>query len=224
MIYLFDIDGTLLLSGGAGSRALDRAFVSLHGITGATDEVRFGGKTDPLIVEEMFQATMKRPATDAEYEALIAAYLPLLDEELAASPQFRLMPAVEAALDFLAAQPGVLLGVATGNVRAAAEKKLQRGGLHARFAFGGFGCDHRDRAQLVARGIERARAAGTVAPDVRIAVVGDTPHDVAAARACGAVAIAVATGSFTRAELAACEPDALWDTLAELPRWHAANA
>ena len=224
MIYLFDIDGTLLLSGGAGARALDRAFAALHGIAGAIDEVRFGGKTDPVIVEEMFRAKLARAATDDEYEALIAADLPLLDEELATSPRFRLMPSVEEALDFLAAQPGVLLAVATGNVRAAAEKKLRRGGLHARFAVGGYACDDRDRARLVARGIERARAGGAVPPDAPIAVVGDTPHDVSAARACGALALAVATGGFTRAELAACEPDALFDTLAELPAWHEKNS
>ena len=133
---------------------------------------------------------------------------------------------MEEALDFLAAQPGVLLGVATGNVRAAADKKLRRGGLHARFAVGvgGFGCDDRDRARLVARGIERARAAGAVPADAPIAVVGDTPHDVAAARACGVMALAVATGGFSRAELAACAPDAVFGTLAELPAWHLANA
>jgi phosphoglycolate phosphatase-like HAD superfamily hydrolase len=216
VLYLFDIDGTLLLSGGAGARALDGAFAARFGLAGAMDGVQLGGKTDPNIVEEVFLARLGRPPTAAESDEILDLYLPLLRAELAAASAFRLMPAVVEALDHLAGLPGVRIGLATGNIRAGAQAKLERAGLWNRFELGGFACDHRDRDRLVARAIERA---GAVPPD-QVIVVGDTPFDVAAARACGARVIAVATGSVGRDALAACEPDAVFDTLAELPAWH----
>src|SRR5690606_13232413 len=217
-LYLFDIDGTLLLSGGAGSRALDRVFADLYGVAGAMDHVRPGGKTDPMIIEEIFATRLGRAPEAGEIDRVLELYLPLLREELATSERFRLMPAVEGTLDFLAGSTGVVLGLATGNIRPAAQAKLERGGLWQRFALGGFGCDHRDRHRLVARAIERAadRAGAAVHPR-EVIVVGDTPMDVAAARACGALAVAVATGTASRDELAACAPDALLGTLVELP-------
>ena len=217
MLYLFDIDGTLLLSGGAGARALERAFAARHGIDGAMAEVHLGGKTDPNIVEEVFVARLGRRPTAAEIDEVLELYLEFLRAELADAPSFRLMPAVVETLDHLAAQPGVRIGLATGNIKKGAQAKLERAGLWHRFELGGFACDHRDRDRLVARAIERAGA--TVADEV--VVVGDTPFDIAAARACGARVIAVATGSVAKDALAACAPDAVFDTLAELPAWHA---
>jgi phosphoglycolate phosphatase-like HAD superfamily hydrolase len=217
VLYLFDIDGTLLLSGGAGARALAGAFAARFGLAGAMDGVQLGGKTDPNIVEEVFLARLGRPPTAAEIDEVLDLYLPILRAELAAASHFRLMPAVVEALDHLAGLPGVRIGLATGNIRAGAQAKLERAGLWNRFELGGFACDHRDRHRLVARAIERA---GAVPPD-QVIVVGDTPFDVAAARACGVRVIAVATGSVGRDALAACEPDAVFDTLAELPAWHA---
>ena len=223
MLYLFDIDGTLLLSGGAGARALDRAFRERFGLEGAMEQIRPGGKTDPIILEEIFATRLGRAPAAAELDEVLALYLSFLPTELGDAPGFRLMPSVVDALDFLAAlAPGVVLGLATGNVREAARIKLERADLWARFAIGGFGCDHRERGLLVARAIERACAHAGVtalAPD-QVVVVGDTPLDVEAARACGVRAVAVATGTATRAQLAACSPDALLDTLAELPAWH----
>ena len=219
MLYLFDIDGTLLLSGGAGARALDGAFAARFGMAGAMEGVQLGGKTDPNIVEEVFVARLGRAPTGPEIDDLLDLYLPRLRAELAAATSFRLMPAVIETLDHLAGQAGVRIGLATGNIRAGAQAKLERAGLWHRFELGGFACDHRDRHRLVARAIERA---GAVSPD-EVVVVGDTPFDVAAARACGARVLAVATGSVGRDALAACDPDAVFDTLAELPAWHAAN-
>jgi phosphoglycolate phosphatase-like HAD superfamily hydrolase len=225
MLYLFDIDGTLLLSGGGSSRALDRVFQQRFGVERAMEAIRPGGKTDAIIIEEVFAARLGRAPTAAELDEVIALYLPLLRAELGGeAPNFRLMPSVVEALDFLAALvPGVILGLATGNVREAARIKLERAGLWPRFAVGGFGCDHRDRPRLVARAIERAcehAGVAALAPE-EIVVIGDTPFDVEAARACGVRAVAVATGTATRADLAACAPDALLGTLAELPAWHA---
>ncbi len=216
MLYLFDIDGTLLLSGGAGARALEGAFAARFGLAGAMDGVQLGGKTDPNIVEEVFLARLGRSPTAAEIDEILDLYLPLLRAELAAASQFRLMPSVVEALDHLAGLPGVRIGLATGNIRAGAQAKLERAGIWDRFELGGFACDHRDRHRLVARAIERAGAV----PLDQVIVIGDTPFDVSAARACGARVIAVATGSVARDALAACEPDAVFDTLAELPAWH----
>jgi phosphoglycolate phosphatase len=223
VLYLFDIDGTLLLSGGGGMRALDRAFRDRFGIDGAMGSVLPGGKTDPIILEEIFALRLGRSPMAAELDEIITLYIPLLQVELVETPNFQVMPSVVEALDFLAAlDPAVILGLATGNVREAARLKLERAGLWPRFAVGGFGCDHRERGRLVARAIERACAhvqVESLAPD-RIVVVGDTPFDIAAARACGVRAVAVATGRPTRDELLACEPDVVLDTLAELPAWH----
>jgi phosphoglycolate phosphatase-like HAD superfamily hydrolase len=223
MLFLFDIDGTLLLSGGAGMRALERAFVACHGQSGATRGVEPSGKTDPAIIGEMFASALGRAPAPAEVDELLAVYLPALVEELARSPRFRLMPAVIEALDYCAGV-GAAIGVATGNVRRAADAKLERAGLRDRFRFGGYGCDHAERARLVARAIERAEAdAGRRLDRAEVFVVGDTPLDVAAARACGVGVIAVATGSSARAELEATGADAVLDTLAELAGWHQAQ-
>jgi len=224
-VYLFDIDGTLVLTGGAAVGALDRAFETRFGVAGALAQVSCAGKTDPIIVEEAFAAALGRAPTAAEVDEIIELYLPLLRTALLDAPRFRVMPAVREALDYLAAHGDVVLGLATGNVRPAARLKLEHADLWRRFAFGGFGCDHRDRARLVARAIERAGEQRGRGVDPReVVVVGDTPLDVAAARACGARAVAVATGSASLAELAACAPDAALATLAELPAWHAAHA
>lgn len=221
MLYLFDIDGTLLLTGGAGTVALETVFSTHYGITGAMRGVSPGGKTDALIIAEMFERGLGRAPTQEEVARVIEAYLPLLREAVAVSAAYRLMPAVHEALDFLAADSGVCLALATGNVRAAAQIKLDRAGLWHRFVVGGFGCDSADRAVLVARAIERAAEHTGLARDRdEIVVVGDTPRDVHAARACGVRVLAVATGSASREELAAEQPDAVFDTLAELPAWH----
>jgi phosphoglycolate phosphatase len=221
MLYLFDIDGTLLLTGGAGSMALDQVFLTHYGIARAMRGVSPGGKTDPLIIAEMFERHLGRAPGEDEIARVIDAYLPLLRDAVAASTAYRLMPAVHEALDFLAADSAVCLALATGNVRAAAQIKLDRAGLWQRFALGGFGCDSADRGALVARAIERAREHTGVAHERdEIVVVGDTPRDVHAARACGVRVLAVATGSASREELTAEQPDAVFDTLAELPRWH----
>jgi phosphoglycolate phosphatase-like HAD superfamily hydrolase len=225
VLYLFDIDGTILLTGGAGSRALDRVFEERYGITAALDEVEPSGKTDPMIVEEVFQTRLGRPSLPDESDGVLSAYIPYLRQEIAATTGFRLMPAVVETLQYLAAQPDVALGLATGNVRAAAQVKLERAAMWTQFAFGGFGCDAADRAIVVAKAIERglahaARQSRTFGK-ASIVVVGDTPRDVQAARANGVRVIAVATGSSVeRAALEAHRPDVVLDTLAELPAWH----
>lgn len=226
LLYLFDIDGTILLSGGAGARALDRAFAEAYRIEGAMDRIRPHGMTDPVIVAEIFETRLGRPAEPGEIDAVLDAYIPLLREEVAASTRFRLMPAVIEAIEFLAAQPGVAIGLATGNIQLAARVKLDRAALWERFGFGGFGCDAADRGHLVAKAIERGIAfAGRAFAPAQIVVVGDTVKDIDAARANHIRVVAVANGSVAdHAELSARAPDAVFDTLADLPAWHSANA
>jgi phosphoglycolate phosphatase len=217
VLYLFDIDGTLLRADGAGSRAFDRAVGACFALAErASEGVRFGGKTDHAILDEILVLRRGHAASDDERARFIATYLPLLEAELADAPGFRVLPGVHDALDYLAARGDVVIGVATGNVADGARAKLQRAGLAGRFALGGYGCDSHRRAELVARAIERGRAAGAHRD---VVVVGDTVHDIAAARACGAIACAVTTGADPRDALV--EADVVWDGLDELPAWHA---
>lgn len=217
VLYLFDIDGTLLHAHRSGRDAFDAVFAAQHGIADASEGIRYGGKTDPAIIEEIFAARLGRPPTTAEAAAFLDAYLPRL-RALLDTHGVEVLGGVVDALGFLRARDGVVLGVATGNVRAGAEAKLAAGKLDAWFACGGYGCDSHVRAELVARAIERGRALR----DVReVVVVGDTIYDIAAARACGAAVCAVATGSDPPDRLAGA--DAVFTSMAELPAWHAAR-
>jgi len=217
ILYLFDIDGTLLRARHAGRRAFEAVFAAHHGVAGACDGVSFGGKTDPALIDEIFVARLGRPATARERDAFLDAYLPLLRTDLAAGG-VEVLGGVADALDWLAGRPGVVLGVATGNVRAGADAKLRAAGLDAYFALGGYGCDSHLRPELVAAAIARGRQRGAVG---EVIVVGDTVHDISAARACRAIACAVATGSDAAEQLA--HADVVFASLAELPAWHAAR-
>ncbi|MCA9678405.1 MAG: HAD family hydrolase, partial [Myxococcales bacterium] len=147
-IYLFDIDGTLLRAGGAGTRALNQIFAARYGVSDAMAGIDCGGRTDPWIVREVFTRQLGRAATADEVDAVLDAYVPALERELAASTAFRVLPFVAVTLDGLAARGGVEVGLATGNIEAGARVKLSRAGLAGRFGFGGFGCDSADRAEL----------------------------------------------------------------------------
>lgn len=215
VLYLFDIDGTLLHAHSSGRAAFDAVFAEHHGVHGASEGISYGGKTDPAIIDEIFVARLGRRATVDEQAAFLDAYLPRLRAQLAEHGVEVLAGVVET-LHWLAAREDVALGVATGNVRAGAEAKLAAARLERWFGFGGYGCDSHLRAELVARAVER----GTADRQIReVVVVGDTIHDIAAARACNATVCAVATGSDPAAALA--HADAVLTTMAELPAWHA---
>ena len=217
LLYLFDIDGTLLHAHGSGKSSFDIVFHAHHGVTNASEGVRYGGKTDAAIIDELYSARLGRAATTDEQAAFIAAYLPLLSAHLDAHG-VEVIAGVAEALEFLSAQPDVVLGIATGNVEAGAAAKLAAARLHDRFVLGGYGSDSRHRAELVAAGIERGRKQ----QDFReVIVVGDTIHDIAAARACNAIACAVTTGSDSADALA--HADVVFASLHELPAWHLAR-
>ena len=217
ILYLFDIDGTLLTARGSGARAFDAVFADHHGIARACEGVRFGGKTDPALIHEIFVARLGRPPTEPERAAFLGAYLARLHADLARGG-VHVLAGVAEALAWLAVRPEVMLGVATGNVRAGAEAKLAAAGLDGYFALGGYGSDSHLRAELVAAAIARARLRAEIR---EVVVVGDTIHDISAARACGAVACAVATGSDPAEALG--HADVVLRAMTELPAWHTAR-
>ena len=213
ILYLFDIDGTLLHAHGSGRDAFDAVFAHQHGITNASEGIRYGGKTDPAIVDEIYAKHLHRKPTALEQAAFLDAYLPRLDA-LLATQGVQVLAGVVETLAHLKSR--AILGVATGNVRAGAELKLAAAKLGQWFELGGYGCDSPLRAELVARAIERGREQRVVR---EVVVVGDTVHDIAAARACGATVCAVTTGSDPADKLR--DADAVFASMVELPAWHA---
>lgn len=211
-VVLFDIDGTILTCGGAGRAAMERAFTDAVGRTDVLD-FPFGGMTDRSIARAGITSA-GGDATDAAIDDLLARYLHHLEAEVPRAERYRVLGGVLAVLDLLAPLAHVAVGLGTGNVEAGARIKLTRGSLWDRFAFGGFGCDAEDRAELLACGARRGARRLEVEPHAaRVVVIGDTPRDVSAARAIGAEVIAVATGGYTVAQLLPHAPDLLVDGL-----------
>ncbi|GJM43603.1 MAG: hypothetical protein DHS20C21_04450 [Gemmatimonadota bacterium] len=199
-IILFDIDGTLILSGGAGLLALQKAFGTRYGVTDPTDGVEFHGRTDPLILEAIAERHLGRPFHDGEAETMAAEYLSLLPVFLKET-HYQILEGVPELLDHLSGQDGLLLGLATGNYEEGAWAKLRQGGLDRYFEFGGFGSDHPNRDELTKRALQRALDRGG-SPE-GVVVVGDTIHDVGSALAAGADCLGVATGNASEETLAA---------------------
>jgi phosphoglycolate phosphatase-like HAD superfamily hydrolase len=202
-VILFDIDGTLILSGGAGMRALNRACEEITGLSDAFADVAVAGRTDRIIIHD----AMRRAGRDLDghlLSALRSRYLQLLQEEI----QLRgrgvkaILPGVRELLDVLAAREDVFLGLVTGNFEEGARIKLEYFDLWRYFRCGAYGDDAADRNELVPVAWRRALECGVNAADGdNTFVVGDTPHDIACARAAGARPIAVATGGFTADQL-----------------------
>ncbi len=202
-VYLFDIDGTLVSAGAAGRRSIERAFAEHCGTRGLFEGFAFNGMTDLGIVRWGLE-TSGHPVEQARVDAIVASYLEALADEMPRSPGFMVHPGVERVLDALAANDGVAVGLGTGNLREGARLKLERASLFHRFGFGGFGCDHEDRVEVIRIGAERGAAQlGRSLADCRVVVVGDTLRDVAAAQAIGAETIGVGTGGCAPADLVA---------------------
>jgi len=215
-VLLFDVDGTLISTGGVARRALERAFEVRHGRTGAL-AFDLGGMTDLAIVRDGLAALgsgLGGAALDAEIEATLVTYLGILESEIAGAT-VRVHDGIMRALDAADAEPRVACGLGTGNVREGARIKLGAAGIYHRFAFGGFGSDHVERAALLRAGAERGAARLGQGPGAcRVVVIGDTPRDIAAARAIGAECVAVATGGTPLDELRAHAPDFAFPDLA----------
>ncbi len=199
-LVLFDIDGTILLTAGAGRRALTAALADEVGVSEAFNQVRFDGKTDPQIVAELLEVAGHSGATNADFiEALCRRYLALLADELRhpRSPT-TVMPGITDLLDSLEREPEVVLGLLTGNMREGAGLKLAAAGIEpARFLVGAYGSDSAHRPDLPAIAARRAAAHFGREPRGReVVIIGDTPADVTCGRGIEARAIGVATGAY----------------------------
>ena len=198
---LFDIDGTLLVTGGAGAVAWQRAFRELHGVDADIDEHTHAGMTDPEIAAIVFREVIGREGSAAERAEAIAGYLSHLQQAVEESAGYRVMPGIEELLPRLAGE-GILLGLVTGNIEAAAHIKLARGELNRFFAFGGYGSDSSDRTELTRKAIERgSQVSGHPLDKAETIAIGDTPRDVKAGHGAGIRVVGVATGKYSAAEL-----------------------
>jgi phosphoglycolate phosphatase-like HAD superfamily hydrolase len=217
-VLLFDIDGTLVDTGGAGRRAMVGAFEEIYGRTDVFDGVKFAGMTDRAIARHGVAAA-RHTCDDEAIDCALETYLRRLEAEVARSERYRVLPGVEAVLAWLAAEAppaSVAVGLGTGNVRRGAYTKLARGGIDTAFPFGGFGCDAEDRSALLRRGAERgAERLGASVEACRIVVIGDTPKDVAAALAIGAECLGVGSGPYTAQTLIEAGAQHAVDTLEE---------
>ena len=216
-LILFDIDGTLLLSGRAGLRAMTRAFAQTFGITDAFKDQHFGGRTDSFLISNALQAA-GMPDTPEQHERFRLNYIPLLAEEIEqpGSGHKGLMPGARELLETLHDHHELHLALLTGNFRDAAEIKLRHFDIWDFFEWGAFSDDAADRNLLVPIACQRAETYDIPAEAIeRVIVIGDTPHDIECARVAGARSIAVATGGFTVDQLREFGADAVLPDLSD---------
>jgi phosphoglycolate phosphatase len=230
-LILFDIDGTLIVSGGAGARAMTRAFEDTWGLSDALRHVDVAGRTDNIIMEDALRAT-GHVAEGETLERFKRVYCSYLRDELrsgrsssdGASPNNStgngrpkcVLPGILPLLDALSMRPDVSLALLTGNFPESAEIKLRHFDLWRYFEWGVFGNEATDRHDLLPIAIRRHldRGAPSIDP-ADVIIVGDTPHDISCAQRGGAKAIAVATGNFTLEALSGCRPDVLVTDLSD---------
>jgi phosphoglycolate phosphatase-like HAD superfamily hydrolase len=204
-VLLVDVDQTLINTGGAGLRALDRACIKLFGLEKAMEGIPPHGKTDPAIVREILRNKLGSPnPNDSEIASILEAYILFLKEEVRESPTYRVLPGILPLLEAMNKRDDVILGLATGNIEVGARIKLDRGGLNPYFSFGGFGSDSENRTDLVRKAAEKAtyKNGGAIAP-ANILVIGDTPLDIEAGKRCGFKTVGVATGNYSVEQLRA---------------------
>lgn len=216
-LFLFDIDGTLVVTGGAGQRAMNRAFHDVFGVPDAFAGIELAGRTDTSILGDAF-ARQAMPATPEATAAFRARYLVCLQEEVPRpGPNKRVLPGITDLLTELEPRPHSFLGLLTGNYCDAAEVKLSHFDLWRYFRCGAFGEDHGDRNALVPVALDRARSAGLPphVDEARVVVIGDTPRDVACAHAHGARCLAVATGGYSRRTLEHAGADVVFEDLSD---------
>jgi phosphoglycolate phosphatase len=210
---LFDIDGTLITTGGAGAVAWSRAFEELHGTPMNIREVTESGMTDPEVGRTALEHVLDRDPAQRELAQAMAMYLQHLPAAVEESKGYQVMPGVEPLLDHLI-EEGCLVGLTTGNVEAAAHIKLARANLNRFFSFGGYGSDSNDRIELTRRALERARTVSGGSLDVSSCLgVGDTPRDVLAAHGAGIASLGVATGNYSVEQLREAGADHVVPTL-----------
>jgi phosphoglycolate phosphatase len=216
-VVLFDIDGTLILSGGAGVRAMNRACADLTGLEEVLAGVPVAGRTDWIILHD----AMRKVGRDLDgqlFEDLKTRYLAHLTEEIEQPGRGvkGVMPGIRELLERLDARGDVFLGLLTGNIEGSARIKLEHFGLWRYFRCGAFGDDAADRNALVPIALQRVEASGlTAIPNEAVFVVGDTPHDIACAQIVGARAVGVATGSYSLQQLKDSGADEVFEDLSD---------
>jgi phosphoglycolate phosphatase-like HAD superfamily hydrolase len=221
-LVLFDIDGTLLLSAGAGRRAIHAALAQQGVDLARAQGIRFDGKTDPQIVCEILEASgCDAPGDPGRVSEVLSLYLTHLALDLSRhGHRSTIMPGIPPLLDRIEADAGALLGLLTGNLLDGARLKLTAAGLDSRrFLVGAYGSDHADRGRLP--GIAAARAEvhfGRVPAGAEVVIIGDTPADVRCGAAIGARSVAVATGGYTVAELEAAGADWVFEDFSDVAR------
>jgi phosphoglycolate phosphatase len=212
---LFDIDGTLISTGGASDRAWKRAFKELQGVDVDVPAVTGKGVPDPEVGRVVFERAIGREPTKEEADALMRRRLAHLPEEVDNSPGFVVKDGVVELLERLV-DDGVMLGLTTGNVEEAAHIKLARANLNRFFSFGGYGSDSPDRIELTRKALERGElVSGDTLDRDRCFSCGDTPRDVEAGHGAGIRVVGVATGEFTVEELLDAGADAVISSLRE---------
>jgi phosphoglycolate phosphatase len=217
-LVLFDIDGTLVIAKGAGRRALGRALARVYGTAGAIESYDFRGKTDPRIVRDLMGGAGIAPEViRGGLDDCFEAYARGLVEEIGDGQCVNVLPGVAELVRRLDTSESVLLGLLTGNIEEGARIKLAPTGLWPYFRTGAFGSDDADRRSLPSLAARRAQAlTGNHFRPEDVLVIGDTPLDIACARAFGAVAVAVATGFHPYAELQAEKPNLLFESFADV--------
>lgn len=214
-LILWDIDGTLIVSQGAGVRAMERAFARHFGRPGDLGQIDWAGRTDTWITGEVLR-TNGLPPTPENCHDYLETYLELLPAELRDGPQGHVLPGVLELLETLHRRPDVAQGLLTGNLKRGAEFKLTHYRVWHYFEFGAFADDSPRRNDLGPHALRRARELHRhhFAPNDTF-IIGDTPHDIECGKVIGARTIAVATGRFSVAELAAHAPTAVFASFAD---------
>lgn len=213
-LLLFDIDGTLLLSGGAGLRGMNRAFEQMYGIADILDGITLSGRTDDKIMMDAY-AKAGRTFSYPELAKFKALYFQFIEQEMQVDgPRKRTMPGVATLLPKLAARENVFLGLLTGNWEKSGRAKLDHFGLNKYFDFGAFSDDSSDRNELAPIAMKRFTqqyAVDLEADDVY--VIGDTPADIHCAKPHGVVSVAVAAAGHSVEDLKPHDPDYLFEDL-----------
>lgn len=207
-LVLWDIDGTLIVSHGAGFRAMARAFEKHHGVPAALDAIDWAGRTDTWITGELFRRN-GLPDNPQAWHAFLETYLELLPGELSRLPHGQVLPGVLELLETLHRRADIAQGLLTGNLRSGAELKLTHFKVWHYFEFGAFADDSPMRNELGPHALRRARERHNIdfAPENTF-IIGDTPHDIECGKVIGARTIAVATGKYPLDELATHQPTA----------------
>ena len=214
VVVLFDVDETLVHTGGSGARSWKFAFQKIYGIPADIGAHSSAGETDPQVALATFKGVLDREPSDEELDLLYGQYLRHLAEDIYVSDGYRMLPGADWCLEALG-NAGVLLGIVSGAMEGAARTKLMPANLNRFFIFGSYGSDSPDRTELTGIAIEKAARLHRGLTPGQVFVVGDTPHDIEATRGAGAVSVGVASGHFSAAELTEAGADHVLASLTE---------